>query len=429
MLNAYNHKVQSSNALRWLDAVGTTAFAPFKMTPINLADQLAQLAFPAYPAARYLAEQSARSKARTQSQKLAHKRAAGLYAGKVALGSTLWVASAWLVANGLVSGDRDPDRKKRALQFGTIPPRNINISGLKRVLDAKRKGTFKGDEGNWQAGDTVQDLDAFGLIGGMAVMVANVDRQGENGKGWSTKWYLAGGPSALNVMTEQTVLKGARTILDSIAKGNYDRVWEDYVSTMMAVGVPNTFGALNRVRQESIPDLRPKNGRQAFLNAFAEKWPLTEFENFPSKRDFLGRKIKRTPEGSSPIPFNLFDPAKTRVIPRDKFVRFLLDEFERTGDADVIPLEPRNTFKHEGELIEMNETDYEAFAERVGVLRRQALVRFMEGKQRGQVVRPADLAKAYADARSLAKREMLIKLGKPIKTPRRRSRRGGSRRR
>ena len=310
-----------------------------------------------------------------------------------------------LAQAGLLSGDPDKEKKKRSLQFSTLRPDSINISGLQRF--------FKREPTDWRAGDETVSLYSFGFFGIAAIHVAN-QRAAELDPNTEVSQIPIAStiPELMSSMLEMSVLKGSAELMNAIQTKRYTRWFNNYMRAVVSVPLPNVLTALNKTDEEFIKDVRTDSTKEIFVNAVRERNVFFDDTELPLRRDFLGRPLRRTPEGSSPLAYQLYDITKSSVIPRDKYVREISDVFENTQDLEAIPSVPQRFFQSRGERVELNNAEYDEYQGFIGKERRRLIGELLKSSKYNNAeneVKVAVLNKIYDNGRDLGKRKFLIK--------------------
>lgn len=327
----------------WVEAAVIKPIAPYLQTPLSLAHIGLQLASPEYSAARAFWFADKARKSSDPTQKSNYRRKAYQAAARVVVGQTMMIAASAMVRAGLVSGAPDKEEKKRNLQYKTIPPNSINISGLRRLL--------AGEDPAWRPGDTTQNLYWYGFFGLNTVIVANQKAGAErNDKEWNDSTFLRTPPLAelASSMVEMTLLKGASDVLNAVSEGNYDRLEQQYFRSLISSVLPNTLSAAGRANQKYLPDFKGQERIAALKAIVLERNPFLNMnELYPFRYDPLGQPIERTPDGVHPWVYQVFDPAKTAKIDSNPVWAEIGKLYERTKDTAAIPSMPSRTLGKE----------------------------------------------------------------------------------
>jgi hypothetical protein len=345
----------------WIEAVALKPVFPYVQTPMNLAHIALQLASPEYSAARAVWFADKARKSAVPAESAAYRRKAYQAVGRLVAGQTMLVAASALVRAGLVSGGADKDEKQRNLQYQTMPPNSINVSGLKRLMN--------GMDPAWRPGDVTQNLFLYGFFGMDALIVANQKRSAQrNGREWNDSTFLRTPPLAelASSMVEMTLLKGAADVLNAITDKDYDRLEQQYFRSLISAGLPNTLAAVGRARQDYLPDYRGLERIEALKAIARERNPFLDMNAlYPFRFDPMGQPIRRTPEGSQAWVYHIFDPAKTAKVSDDPVWNMIGKLYEKTGDAAVIPSMPSRNLA--GEML--GNFEYERMMQLVGEAR------------------------------------------------------------
>lgn len=317
---------------------------PYVKTPINLAAEGLQFAVPEISLMRAYHYMST-----------GQRRKAYTSIGKAATGYMMLQAAYWLASAGLLSGDPDKERAKaRGLQYATLSPNAVNMSGLRRKL--------AGDDPTWREGDDIRNYTKLGFFGLILGVVAN--REATEADTVASDYLLPSITAPMETLQAamgMTMLKGSSTLLTALESGRTDYWLSQMFMATSSIALPNTLAALNRATQTYLPETRGDTWHESFANAVRGKLFMTD--DLPLKRDLFGRPIQRTPEGSNNWWYNLLDVTKGRSIPDDPPTREVARVYEATGDAACIPSVPARIRK------DMLNAEYEEYLATVGSIR------------------------------------------------------------
>lgn len=365
----------------WLSQAATVAgriVAPYVKTPLNLAWEGMQFAVPEL------------SMARAFSFAQAGKRRQALMSMGKAITGTMMLQAGYLLHNaGLLSGDPDRKSKKmRQLQYATMPPNSLNLSGFERWR--------KGGDPAWLEGDRVVNYTRLGFLGITLNIVAN--EQDEMKKMAVTDPEAVDNiavdylhhvstrvPQLGRAMVNMTMLKGTATLLRAVEEGKYDSWFRTAMQAASSIPLPSTLAAVNRARQQYIPEARGDTNWETFQNIVKGKLMMTD--DLPVKRDLFGRPVKRTPQGANPWVYNLLDLTKARQIPTDPMVRQVWDVYSQTQDGGAVPSVPNREFlvprglRRPEKLVRLNTRQYDRFLEMVGEERMKLMNQATESRR------------------------------------------------
>ena len=283
---------------------------PFVKTPSNILDELAQYLSPVYAGIHIL------SGIKNNDARYASEATAKMIIG----GSATYVAS-MLIANGLASGSGldDDEKRMRSIMYDTLPPNSINVSGVKRWLN--------GEDSQYKPGDHVASYRSIGLLGqiiGATAAAQTPEQSQEIAKDpfASTKALrrLVGSNQfgiIANIMDQSFLqgLSGLTTVLTEIDPNRRERAIDRWMEStwraVTAVPLPNQLSQFHKAEREYMPaysDFEVGEGR--LVNVLKDR--LFIQTDIPPKRDWKGDPIKQTPEGSSPLFYNVFDITNAR---------------------------------------------------------------------------------------------------------------------
>jgi len=352
-----------ANAVKSVPIVGPltkAVIAPYTKTPVNVVTDVVNLAVPglAFAKSAYYASKGDR----TKSLEMA---ASGI------VGTVIGGAAAALYRAGVITGSASKSAKERGIQYPTQPPNTINVTGLIRLLN--------GEDPSIQAGDDIKSYENFGYVGTIFNVYSNVLSKNE-GPGLLEDVLdvtLKGLPSVASYTLNQTFLKSTNTLLNAIAKEDYDSYLESLYGTITSLAFPNTLQAFNNASRENMVDARTDDSLQLFANVLKKKMP--EFmreavgaEELPLKRDMWGEPVKQTPEGANPFLYNFLDFTRTRSVPSDETNLALYKLWKETGSEKVLPSVISRDVMDKKITYKLDENQYSIYQEYVGQ-RRKAL--------------------------------------------------------
>ena len=353
-----------ANAVKSIPVIGPTTkavVAPYTKTPVNVVTDAVNLSVPglAFAKSAYYASKGDRAKSLEMA-------ASGI------VGTVIGGAAAALYRAGIIVGSAPKSAKERGIQYEVQPPNTINMSGLKRLLN--------GEDPSIRAGDEISSFENFGYLGTIFNVYSNVLSKNE-GSGLLEDVLdvtLKGLPSVASYTLNQTFLKSTNTLLNAIAKEDYDSYLESLWGTITSIPFPNTLQAFNKASRENMIDPKTDDSLQLFKNVLKSKMP--EFmreavgaDELPLKRDMWGNPIKQTPEGANPFLYNFLDVTRSRTVPSDDTNLALYKLWKETGDADVLPSIPSRNVMDKNITYKLDESQYAIYQEYVGQ-RRKALV-------------------------------------------------------
>jgi len=352
-----------ANAVKSIPGVGPlikSVVAPYTKTPVNVVTDVVNVAVPglAFAKSAYYASKGDRAKSLEMA-------ASGI------VGTVIGGAAAALYRAGVITGSSSKSAKERGIQYPTQPPNTINVTGLIRLLN--------GEDPSIQAGDDIKSYENFGYVGTIFNVYSNVLSKNE-GSGLLEDVLdvtLKGLPSVASYTLNQTFLKSTNTLLNAIAKEDYDSYLESLYGTITSLAFPNTLQAFNNASRENMVDARTDDSLQLFANVLKKKMP--EFmreavgaEELPLKRDMWGEPVKQTPEGANPFLYNFLDFTRTRSVPSDETNLALYKLWKETGNDDVLPSILSRDIMDKKITYKLDESQYSIYQEYVGQ-RRKAL--------------------------------------------------------
>ena len=353
-----------ANAVKSIPIIGPltkAVIAPYTKTPVNVVTDVVDVAVPglAFSKSAYYAVKGDRKKSLEA-------------AAKGIVGTVIGGTAAALYRAGVITGSASKSPKERGIQYETQPPNTVNMSGLNRLLN--------GEDPAIQARDDIKSYENFGYLGTIFNVYANVLSKNE-GSGLLEDVLdvtLKGLPSVASYTLNQTFLKSTNTLLNAIAKEDYDSYLESLYGTISSIPFPNTLQAFNKASRENMVDPKTDDSLQLFANVLKSKMP--EFareaigaEELPLKRDMWGNPVKQTPEGANPFLYNFLDFTRSRIVPSDESNLALYRLWKETGNADVLPSVPSRNVMDKKITYQLDQNQYAIYQEYVGQ-RRKALV-------------------------------------------------------
>ncbi|NBW23626.1 MAG: hypothetical protein EBR82_88350, partial [Caulobacteraceae bacterium] len=331
--------------------VGKTII-PYAKTPANVIDELVEFSLPLYslPKAGYAALAGDYRKAK-------------ILVGKALTGSTIIGVAKMLSDAGVIGGKPSDSEKTRDVQYQTLPPRTINITGLQRYA--------QGDSGELQPGDRVISLEKLGIVGGILSTVNSAsEATATSESGFEVMSLL---PETISFAFNQSFLKGTNSLLSAMLDGEgakLDKWISDYYGVIASIPFPNTLSAVSRSMRETMPDkIQIKDvegeGPDRYINLFGEilKRRLPGMDEDIARRvDIWGRDVPQTPEGADPVAYNFLDVTKGREVAYDKITIGVYRLFKETEDGDVIPPKPGRNFTLGDATYRLNPDLYEEYA-------------------------------------------------------------------
>jgi len=339
--------------------------AIFVKTPVNVVSETLDFLVPPLSFAKGI---NAASKGK--------RRDALLYLGKATTGLMVNAVSAMLVKQGLVNGDLYEGKKQEALEYEAIPPRTINLTGIKRMVS--------GGNPKYKAGDTTIRYDILGILGASLEMqfAASKDEETPDSEGvFDTSMnLLSDGIKDVfrigNFAMQQSFLQGTNTLLETIAnvdsaqgESQLNNWFKNTFNLITAIPLPNTLGAMTRTSDVYTRETKGKTVSETFDNVIKER--LFGTYDLPAKLGLFGEKILRTPEGRNAFVFNMIDPFKFQKIKNDRTYLELNNLYSKTKDVSVIPSIPAKSYTKNNENIELNGKQYEFYASLIGRQRKE----------------------------------------------------------
>lgn len=305
------------------------------------------------------------------------KRLAQENLGKAVTGTMMYSVAKILSDNNIISGDADDKGKVRSFEYSTKPSNSINLSALKRFIN--------GESTAWKSGDDIVDYNKMGIFGAVFNVHANTKERNDAKKPEerSTLSDIMGMlPTASQFAINQSFLKGTSSALDALQDktGNKIDKWlENMFNVVASVPLPNTLNAIQRSREEYLPQTKGDDLTETLGNLIKAKTFNTK--DLPIRVNMWGNKIKRTPEGANPIAYQLFDVSKYKNIEDDKVTQELYKMYTETNNADVLPPEVQGSFTEKKQTYKLNVRDKIEFETVVGEERRKAIETLLDSTE------------------------------------------------
>jgi len=281
------------------------------------------------------------------------KREGYQYLGRALIASMLHLAAAYLVREGLASGDaEDKSGKLRKLQ-SWMGANVFNVSAFNR----KRNG--EGSE--WREGDklvSVLDMGIFGMI--LRVHASRAYR--ERGEAWRryeqqlppiedpglldklfpTPFAL---PETIKAAMQMSTLKGTHDLLNGLSDPDkLPRWWRGTTEAISAgLGIPNEMKTFASLRWKYIPDYQTDNWRDQLVETIRARFANT---GMPAVRGLFGEPRPTTPVGADPLVYHTVDILNSKIIEPNARYRAMMDVWSVTRDSEAIPSPVERTLKN-----------------------------------------------------------------------------------
>lgn len=301
-----------------------------------------------------------------------NSRSAKLNAGKMVIGSTMALGSAWLYNKGLIApslDSKDEAQKARILSGQVLPPNHINLSGLNRAMS--------GGDPSFKPGDKTADFfRSGGLAGSMLYMAANVgrdfERETEKDAGVLGSILRQSTLEQARFGLNQSFLQGVEGFLAAVKDGNVDNYLRQWFSTVLSIPLPNSLGTLSRATRDYKPDFREEDFSKQISNSIKNRVGFTGLDDYlPLKRDFWGKPMRETPEGKNAIFHHFFDVSKGQQVTDDPVALELYRLWRKTADSSVIPSLVDKQLTLQNKTYPLTAAQQSRYAELVGTRRRQ----------------------------------------------------------
>ena len=331
---------------------------PYIKTPANIISQTVDIAAPAVAFAKsaYYASKG-------------NKREALIHLGKGGIGLMIGMAAKELIANGLMSPSADDEKKIKNLQYETMPPNSVNLTGIKRLIN--------GEDPSYKPGDEVVNYTKMGLVGMALGVRANVTQTKKDiqRKDIDEKLgdYAANTIAAMievpSYALEQSFLQGTTNLISAISDRQWDYWLTNTFKAVSSVALPNTLDAINRATRQYIPEMKGDNLEERLANVIRNKLFMTD--DLPLTRNLWGEPLLQTPEGSNNWLYQMFNVTKLQDLQEKPESKIIYDLYRKTENADVVPSVPTRKITVNNSAYELNSEQYERYIELVGKTRKE----------------------------------------------------------
>lgn len=268
---------------------------------------------------------------------------------------------------------------------------HLTVNEVDDLDDSKKVKTFLKDKGyqpfsvKFNYGGTEHYLDYSWLDPVSASMSLGASIQGEIDNGTSqqgiTNTVMNMGKLFVKKYSDVSVLSNA---IDKVS--SEDSLGESLISTI--AGMPRMFvpAVLRQIAMFADPhskDTWDSNPFKKAMNDVAVSIPGLR-NTFPDRVDALGNSIAFTDDRETVIDYaksfgnTMINPSRTSTLKLDDTERELLDIYNRTGNADVIPGKLRNDFKG----VKLDKLDFEQVSITRGLLIKSELEDYLSNRTR-----------------------------------------------
>ena len=331
---------------------------PFVKTPINFAVMAFRYSNPAIPLGQAaiemlkITEYGKIKNADLKAKKISESRykATG-YLGEAIVAQAILATAMILIKKGLVTpGIPKKDEKGKDFMYQTFGPNQINISGLKRLLD--------GGDPKMKRGDTSISYAPMGLLGAQLGVASETYRYKESeaekqskikttaGKPFydniwdastaSFSGILSNMPASVNYMLDQGFVQGTSSLLEAVKNSDYSGWASQWTKTLFTgLAIPNTaaqsFKASNNFMTNTFSEDDIKRISNTVKNVYGDT------EDLPIRYDMWGKEIPQTPKGSNPYVFNVLDIFRTQKLLQDTYTYDVYLLYKKTNSSKAIP--------------------------------------------------------------------------------------------
>jgi hypothetical protein len=346
---------------------------PYIKTPSNILIETLDYAVPEWSLAQSLYHMSK-----------GNRRKATDYAARAAVGYMITGAVSTLMGLGLMSlaqgGREDEDKagaqKIKESEYRNKPAYYINIDALNRYLT--------GGSPEWEEGDDIVSYKRFGILSSIMMSKAESYRGKSLQEIQDTEFAsrrIASLFPVLKSSLDQSFLTGINSALNAATQGGIeaDRWLINTTKALTAIALPNTVSTLNKAKDQYIRETRVRaldgieKNKEELKNVF--KSSLQTDSDLPTKVTVWGERVDRLPDGRG-VGFMLFDITKKMDYGGDFGVK-IHELYERTGDASVVPVQPRTSITYRGERIKLTSDLYQDLQIEVGSAKKRLVTPYV----------------------------------------------------
>jgi hypothetical protein len=318
----------------------------FVKTPANMTQELFLLAFPGFSLLSGLGY------AKAGDARMAADRFAKAIMGTIIINLTMR-----MIYHGFYSpplGWDDEDRRKRMLLNRTKGVNTVNRSALKRYFG----GMPAPEAAKYVPGDDIISIERLGPLGtlmhgvGLSYNKEELMKQGPDAFGFGMSKAIgqafgADSYAAATSMLEQSFLQGPNNIMrvlqskkEEDLNGALAKLSQSTYRAFSGLVFPNAMKSFSRYNTEYLPE-RPYDKDQSWTDQLINVVQYNFYEKmgaedqYPPQVNWLGEKVKMTPEGSDPM-IHLIDPIKKREGTDDPVYVEMLRLLEESGQLPAV---------------------------------------------------------------------------------------------
>ena len=331
---------------------------PFVKTPINFAVIAFRYSNPAIPLGQAaiemlkITEYGKIKNADLKAKKIAESRykATG-YLGEAIVAQAVLATAMILIKNGLITpGIPKKDEKGKNFMYETFGPNQINISGLKRLLD--------GGDPKMKSGDVSISYAPMGLLGAQLGVASETYRYKESEAEKQSKIKTTGGkpfydniwdastasfsgilsnmPASVNYMLDQGFVQGTSSLLEAVKNSDYSGWASQWTKTLFTgLAIPNTAAQSFKAANDFMTNTFSEDDIKRISNTVKNVYGDTE--DLPIRYNMWGEPIPQTPKGSNPYVFNVVDIFRTQKLLQDKYTYNVYLLYKKTDNTKAIP--------------------------------------------------------------------------------------------
>jgi hypothetical protein len=276
--------------------------------------------------------------------------------------TTLYGTGALLGRLGIVSGKEDEEvdvsAAKRSLGFGNY---KINVDALKRfVLSGLDPVAAKA-----KVGDNLLTYDWFQPAAIPIVMGANIGKSGGLDGTSPLGELVQAVINGADTLVDQPVLQGVGRYTENIGYYGFSEATAKLLATVPASFVPTLLNQIRQLVDNQSRNTYSKDTIEYAKNLVKDRLPILS-QTTPGRVDPYGINQERYQDSGNNYFNVLFNPAFSTQYKDDPAVQMVLDIYNKTGDAGVLPDVKRTKQKVNGQDVELGPKTYARFQKFVG---------------------------------------------------------------
>lgn len=354
----------------------TTLTIPFVKTPTNVVGEMIEYGVPGVALGKMV-----------NHMVKGNRREATEYFAKAVIGASLDVAIYSLIAAGIftlapagLEEEEEGKAKVKESEYRNKEAWMFNVDAFERYLN--------GGSTEFKPKDRLRSIKRFGVISALVMGKLEAirgtapddlfqgDTASENVKEYLSKATMSFVPS-MQAALDQSFLSGINTAATALVKGGAerDRWLVNMTKALSASAIPNTYAAINQYRDGYIRETKDRTlkGLDKNVKEIENAFRASYFADngLPTKVTVWGEPVKRVPDGEG-LGWILFDITRKKGYGSDFGVK-IHELYERTGDSSILPSQPSQNYKFDGERIKLSQDLYEKLQITTGTFRKMVV--------------------------------------------------------